>query len=57
MHTGRGSYNRKSQTIYIQRGHAHTCRKNYPRGGLSERMRVRRHYGPLCSTLVAATKG
>jgi len=26
-------------------------------GGLSERARVRRHYGPLCSTLVDAKSG
>jgi len=26
-------------------------------GGLSERARVRRHYGPLCSTLVATKSG
>jgi len=28
-----------------------------PRGALSERAKVRRHYGPLCSTLVAAKSG
>jgi len=28
-----------------------------PSGGLSERARVRRHYGPLCSALVAANSG
>jgi len=28
-----------------------------PRGGLSKRARARRHYGPLCSMLVAAKSG
>jgi len=28
-----------------------------PRGGLSERAKVRRHYGPLCPTLIAAKSG
>ena len=28
-----------------------------PRGGLSERARVRRHYGPMCSMLVAVKSG
>ena len=46
------------QTVYIQRGHEHTRRRNSSEGGvLSKRARVRRYYGPLCSTLVAAKSG
>ena len=42
------------QTVNLQRAQAHTRRRNCPEGGLSQRARVRRHCGPLCSTLVAA---
>ena len=42
-----------SQTVYIQRGHEYT-QKEQIRG---VNTRVRRHYGPLCATLVAAKSG
>jgi len=35
----------------------HTRRGNRSRGGLVERVRIRRHCGPLCSKLVAAVSG
>ena len=35
----------------------HTRRGNWSRGGLVERVRIRRHCGPLCSKLVAAVSG
>jgi len=44
-----------SQTVHIQRGHEYTRTGNWSRGrgGLVERVRVRRYCGPLCSKLVA----
>jgi len=42
----------------ITHTHTHTHAEGTdPTGGLSERGRVRRHYGLLCSTLVAAKSG
>jgi len=42
--------------LYTKGTRAHT-QKELIRGGLSERARVARHYGPLCSTRVAAKSG
>jgi len=35
----------------------HTRRGNWSRGGLVERVRIRRHCGPLCSKLIATVSG
>jgi len=48
---------KKHRRFIIQRGHMHTRRGNWSRGGLVERVRIRRHCGPLCSKLVAAVSG
>ena len=46
-----------TQTVYNTKGtRAHTHRELIL-GGAIERVRVRRHYGPLCSKLVAAVSG
>jgi len=47
----------QSQTVHIQGGHEHTRTGNWSRGGLVERVRVKRHCGPLCAKLVAAVSG
>jgi len=52
-----GSCQHGLRWFIIQRGHEHTRRGNWSRGGLVERARIRRHCGPLCSKLAAAVSG
>jgi len=46
-----------NKRFIMHRTHEHTRRGNWSRGGLVERVRIRRHCGPLCSEPVAAVSG